>query len=177
MLVWMWTSWTMMTSSSCRQVRIFTKIFFWIKSEITAHADLSLPLTRRFKHDPDTDVFIYDDLVANYPDQIRQNQNIFTFLAWQWPAPGVAGRAGGGAAAEECRWCRLPGALQGLGGLPRVEAVQRPWHLQPGAGGGGPGGGRGGEALYLNRDMLASCIFIDHWRGEGRQDGSFAKPW
>ena len=62
---------------------IFIRIDFWMISEITAFEDLSLPLTRRFKHDPDTDVFIYDDLVTNYPDQIRQNQNIFTFLAWQ----------------------------------------------------------------------------------------------
>ena len=62
---------------------IFIRIDFWMISEITAFEDLSLPLTRRFKHDADTDVFIYDDLVTNYPDQIRQNQNIFTFLAWQ----------------------------------------------------------------------------------------------
>ena len=43
---------------------ILKRIDFWMKSEITAFADLSLPLTRRFKHDPDTDVFIYDDLVS-----------------------------------------------------------------------------------------------------------------
>ena len=56
---------------------LFIKVFFWTKSEITAFADLSLPLTRRFKHDPDTDVFIYDDLVSNHPD--KMTQKVFTF--------------------------------------------------------------------------------------------------
>ena len=46
-------------------------------SEITAFEDLSLPLTRRFKQDPDTDVFIYDDLVSNHPD--KMTQRVFTF--------------------------------------------------------------------------------------------------
>ena len=56
---------------------LFIKVFFWTKSEITAFGDLSLPLTRRFKHDPDTDVFIYDDLVSNHPD--KMTQKVFTF--------------------------------------------------------------------------------------------------
>ena len=56
---------------------ILKRIDFWMKSEITAFADLSLPLTRRFKHDPDTDVFIYDDLVSNHPD--KMTQKVFTF--------------------------------------------------------------------------------------------------
>ena len=56
---------------------IFTRIDFWMISNITAFEDLSLPLTRRFKHDPDTDVFIYDDLVSNHPD--KMTQKVFTF--------------------------------------------------------------------------------------------------
>ena len=56
---------------------ILKRIDFWMKSEITAFADLSLPLTRRFKHDPDTDVLIYDDLVSNHPD--KMTQKVFTF--------------------------------------------------------------------------------------------------
>ena len=56
---------------------ILKRIDFWMKSEITAFADLSLPLTRRFKHDADTDVFIYDDLVSNHPD--KMTQKVFTF--------------------------------------------------------------------------------------------------
>ena len=56
---------------------ILKRIDFWMKSEITAFEDLSLPLTRRFKQDPDTDVFIYDDLVSNHPD--KMTQRVFTF--------------------------------------------------------------------------------------------------
>ena len=56
---------------------IFTRIDFWVKSEITAFADLSLPLTRRLKHDSDTVVFTYDDLVSNHPD--KMTQKVFTF--------------------------------------------------------------------------------------------------
>ena len=56
---------------------IFTRIDFWMISNITAFEDLSLPLTRRFKHDPDTDVLIYDDLVSNHPD--KMTQKVFTF--------------------------------------------------------------------------------------------------
>ena len=56
---------------------IFTRIDFWMISNITAFEDLSLPLTRRFKQDPDTDVFIYDDLVSNHPD--KMTQKVFTF--------------------------------------------------------------------------------------------------